>query len=148
MKNTHLFHLMSLFCYLFLCSTTLYFVLFYSVSPLYHVSQRRGSKTFRRRYMLLQFPPKEEGLMNMSLECRYSVTPCGRKFDLSWLINRFQVPSSYVVLQKLLSEEVVRRQKNGKLPVLTQQEFAMLISSIPNCDILDPEELFLGMCHR
>ena len=57
-----------------------------------------------------------------------------------------QVPSSYVALQRRISEEVVKCHENEIPPVLNQKEFAALAESIENNDILDPEELSLGKC--
>jgi hypothetical protein len=55
-----------------------------------------------------------------------------------------QVPSSYVALQKRVSEEVQRCREKEIPPVLNQKEFASLAESIENNDITDPEELSLG----
>lgn len=55
-----------------------------------------------------------------------------------------QVPSSYVALQKKVSEEVARCREKEIPPVLNQKEFAVLAESIENSDISDPEEVSLG----
>ncbi len=57
-----------------------------------------------------------------------------------------KVPSSYVALQKRVSEEVLRCREKEIPPVLSQKEFAALAESTENNDILDPEELSLGKC--
>ena len=54
----------------------------------------------------------------------------------------FQVPSSYIDLQKLVESEAKRCHEVDKPPVLSQKEFAALASD--TSDITDPEELSLG----
>ena len=54
------------------------------------------------------------------------------------------MPSSYVALQKKISEEVVAYREKEDPPVLNQKEFATLAESLDDNDIADPEELSLG----
>ena len=54
------------------------------------------------------------------------------------------VPASYVALQKAIAEEVRDCQLKETPPVLNQKEFAALADSIPDSDIIDPEELSVG----
>ena len=56
-----------------------------------------------------------------------------------------QVPASYIGLHKEIGEEVARRQQEGLPPVLTQEEFTKLTDRIPENDILDNEDLSLGI---
>ncbi len=55
-----------------------------------------------------------------------------------------QVPSSYVALQKKVSEEVMRCREKETPPVLNQMEFSRLAQTLDDNDITDPEELSLG----
>ena len=57
-----------------------------------------------------------------------------------------KVPASYIKLQEKIAQEVEKCARDQKPPVLNQKEFAALAKSIPNCDIVDPEELSLGEC--
>jgi len=61
------------------------------------------------------------------------------------MLTTLQVPSSYVALQKRIAEEVLKCREKVIPPVLSQKEFAALADTIENNDILDPEELSLGM---
>lgn len=54
------------------------------------------------------------------------------------------MPSSYVALQKKISEEVDRYREKEIPPVLNQKEFSALAESLGDNDISDPEELSLG----
>lgn len=55
----------------------------------------------------------------------------------------YQVPSSYIDLQKLVEIEAKRCHEVEKPPVLSQKEFATLAGDTG--DITDPEELSLGI---
>lgn len=54
------------------------------------------------------------------------------------------MPASYSALQQQVTEEVQLCREKEIPPVLNQKEFAALADSIPDGDILDPEELSLG----
>ena len=56
-----------------------------------------------------------------------------------------KVPASYIELQKKIAEEVLKCTREQRPPVLNQKEFAALAKTIPNSDLLDPEELSLGV---
>eukprot|EP00731_Ephydatia_muelleri_P005646 Em0002g1822a len=67
-----------------------------------------------------------------------------RMVDTREFIVGMQVPASYIELQKRIAEEVCKCTKEQKPPVLNQKEFAALAKTIPNSDLLDPEELSLA----
>lgn len=52
-----------------------------------------------------------------------------------------------MALQKVIADEVQKCNSEKRPPILNQEAFASLASSIPNSDIVDPEDLSIGR-HR